>query len=121
MHALVRTVFSKLSTLDPEEEEAKLQSTADDDANEGELRMTVTTKDEPLSENRHSSEMPQKDHDQQEAVDEILPSQTPTSLTSRPECEHILIRLYFSSSSGFRRSSINLRITACSRQRLRSE
>ncbi|PPQ64019.1 hypothetical protein CVT24_009393 [Panaeolus cyanescens] len=43
MHTLVRIVFSKLHSLDPDEEEAKLQAASQDEANEGELRMTVTS------------------------------------------------------------------------------
>ena len=44
MHTLVRTVFAKLHRLDPEEEEAKLMLDSDDDK-EGEIRMTVTTRE----------------------------------------------------------------------------
>lgn len=43
MHTLVRIVFSKLHLLNPEEEEAKLLAASQDETNEGELRMTVTT------------------------------------------------------------------------------
>ena len=39
-------VFSKLHNLDAEEEEAKLSSAADDEVQEVELRMTVTTSKE---------------------------------------------------------------------------
>jgi golgi-specific brefeldin A-resistance guanine nucleotide exchange factor 1 len=41
MHKLVRTVFSRLHSLDPEVEEAKLAA-GDDDA-EGEVKMSVST------------------------------------------------------------------------------
>jgi brefeldin A-resistance guanine nucleotide exchange factor 1 len=40
MHALVRTIFTRLHSLDPAMEEAKLQLT-DDDAQEGEIKLTV--------------------------------------------------------------------------------
>ncbi|KAG6909836.1 hypothetical protein DXG01_015109 [Tephrocybe rancida] len=42
MHALVRTVFSRLHQLDPVVEEAKLRR-ADEDAPEGEIKLTVST------------------------------------------------------------------------------
>ncbi len=45
MHTLVRTVFSKLHDLDPEEEETKLQIAPTDEENDGELRMSVTPKE----------------------------------------------------------------------------
>ena len=41
MHKLVRTVFSRLHSLDPEVEEAKL--TVNEEEGEGEVKMTVTT------------------------------------------------------------------------------
>lgn len=46
MHTLVRIVFSKL---DPEEEEANLAIETEDEAKEGELRMTVTRVEEVQS------------------------------------------------------------------------
>jgi golgi-specific brefeldin A-resistance guanine nucleotide exchange factor 1 len=42
MHALVRTVFSRLHALDPVAEEEKLR-VIEEDAQEGEIRMTVST------------------------------------------------------------------------------
>jgi golgi-specific brefeldin A-resistance guanine nucleotide exchange factor 1 len=42
MHALVRTVFSRLHTLDPLIEEEKLRVNEEDEQ-EGEIRMTVST------------------------------------------------------------------------------
>ena len=42
MHALVRTVFSRLHSLDPEAEEAKLL-VVEDIAQEGEIKMSVST------------------------------------------------------------------------------
>jgi len=46
MHALVRTVFSRLQTLDPVAEEEKLQ-TSDEEVQEGEVRMTVSSDQAP--------------------------------------------------------------------------
>ncbi|KAG6854954.1 hypothetical protein C0991_009777 [Blastosporella zonata] len=46
MHALVRTVFSRLHHLDPATEEAKLR-TADEDVPEGEIKLTVSNTEEP--------------------------------------------------------------------------
>ena len=43
MHALVRAVFSRLHTLDPVLEEERLQTSShDDDAQDGDLKMTVS-------------------------------------------------------------------------------
>jgi golgi-specific brefeldin A-resistance guanine nucleotide exchange factor 1 len=42
MHALVRTVFSRLHSIDPEAEEARLQSGVED-VPDGEIKMTVQT------------------------------------------------------------------------------
>jgi len=41
MHALVRTIFARLHSLDPVAEEAKLQIN-DDDPQEGEIKLTVS-------------------------------------------------------------------------------
>lgn len=90
MHSLVRTVFSKLYTLDPEEEEAKLLVGHDDEAAEIELRMSVTAKDEePLSEEDSSTETEAEQEKQGKATpepknDDVPP--IPMSPTSRPEC-----------------------------------
>lgn len=46
MLSLVRTVFSRLHSLDPAEEEEKLQ-VGDEDVQDGEIRMTVSTQDVP--------------------------------------------------------------------------
>lgn len=91
MHTLVRIVFSKLKSLDPEEEETKLEAEVVDDSKEGELRMTVTTQDqeptleqkdvtqpvETTTESLGSDEIPQESH----------PSRTPLSPGPRPACE----------------------------------
>ncbi|KAL0577890.1 GDP/GTP exchange factor for ARF [Marasmius crinis-equi] len=54
MHALVRTVFSRLHALDPAEEEQKLKS-GNEDVTEGEVKMTVATT-QPLPEQTPGSE-----------------------------------------------------------------
>ncbi|KDR81436.1 hypothetical protein GALMADRAFT_239340 [Galerina marginata CBS 339.88] len=82
MHTLVRTVFSKLYTLEPEEEESKLVSVLDDDANEGELRMSVTPKDETQ---RVSVETETEQVEETKAPEQEAAGQTPTSLSNRPE------------------------------------
>ncbi|KAG5645886.1 hypothetical protein DXG03_005033 [Asterophora parasitica] len=69
MHALVRNVFSRLHDLDPEKEEAKLR-TADEDVQEGEIKMSVTAT-EPEPQPR------EVDSESQEVVQEML-----------SECEH---------------------------------
>lgn len=88
MHTLVRTVFSKLYTLDPDEEEAKLLAVQDDLANEGELRMSVTTKEETFVEEEPPSNEVNDVIDSPEnpeIVEEEQPPQSPISLIDRPE------------------------------------
>ncbi len=92
MHTLVRTVFSKLNMLDPEEEEAKLEVEAVDDSKEGELRMTVTTQDqEPTAEGKESTQpTEQVTTESPESVEiprESRPLRTPMSPGLRPACE----------------------------------
>ena len=75
MHALVRTVFSRLHYLDPEVEEAKLRS-IDEDTPEGEIKMTVSTAEPVVTE---------KDPDSQEVLleNEAKPEE-PVSLQTIP-------------------------------------
>lgn len=94
MHTLVRTVFSKLYTLDPDEEEAKLLAVQDDDANEGELRMSVTAKEESFVE----EELPSNElndaldsREKLEIVEEEESPQPPLSPIDRPECMSYLV------------------------------
>ncbi|KAF8810722.1 Sec7 domain-containing protein [Phlegmacium glaucopus] len=82
MHTLVRTVFSKLCNLDPEEEEAKLSSVADDEALEGELRMTVTTSKENVIDGEVSDPPEGQPEMDVESNDVQL---TPVPQTKRPE------------------------------------
>ena len=84
MDTLVRTIFSKLRNLDPQEEEAKISSVADDEALEVELRMTVTTSNEKVvdSEVSNPSEGQPDTHVENSDV-----QPTSISQTKRPECK----------------------------------
>ena len=82
MHTLVRMVFSKLRNLDPEEEEAKLSSVAEDEALEVELRMTVTTSKEKVIDSEASDTL---EGQTQVGVNDIQPTVAPQ--TKRPECK----------------------------------
>lgn len=84
MHTLVRIVFSKLKKLEPEEEEAKLAIETEDEAKEGELRMTVTSQDEKADEVR--SEAPVEPTETAEIDQEFPPPRTPISPENRPAC-----------------------------------
>jgi brefeldin A-resistance guanine nucleotide exchange factor 1 len=92
MHTLVRIVFSKLYTLDPDEEEEKLLVVLDDDVNEGELRMSVTTKEETLVE----EDLPSNKYDDliehrgKSAIVEEEQPRSPLSPINRPECTFLL-------------------------------
>jgi hypothetical protein len=55
MHALVRTVFSRLHALDPVAEEEKLRIN-EEDAQEGEIRMTVSTNSVNSADQPHGPE-----------------------------------------------------------------
>ncbi|KAF9567638.1 Sec7-domain-containing protein [Agrocybe pediades] len=85
MHTLVRVVFSKLYSLDPEEEEAKLLATAADDA-ETELRMSVTTEGELSSSTKDETDT-EKDSAQTEgkqSIEEIGPEMPVVPSVNRP-------------------------------------
>ena len=98
MHTLVRTVFSRLHELDPEEEEAKLRTQPTDDENEGELKMSVITQDttpakdaEDSSEARtdetgHSGEKTLDAKEPEPGVEEAKETESPLSPARRPEC-----------------------------------
>ncbi|KAF8163113.1 Sec7-like domain is implicated in guanine nucleotide exchange function [Crassisporium funariophilum] len=87
MHTLVRTVFSKLYTLDPEEEEAKLSSTPDDDAAELELRMTVSTSQVVMAAagDEDVAAAPIEHHEDVGSVGNDATPRTPILLDNRPE------------------------------------
>ena len=84
MHTLVRIVFSKLKKLEPEEEEAKLAIETEDEAKEGELRMTVTSQDEKADEVQ--SDVPVEPTETAEIHQEFSPPRTPISPENRPAC-----------------------------------
>ena len=76
-------VFSKLRNLDPEEEEVKLSSVADDEALDSELRMTVTTNTENVVDSEVSNSPGGQPEVDVESNDVQL---TPAPQTKRPEC-----------------------------------
>jgi len=85
MHALVRTVFSKLHSLDAHSEEEKLLA-AEEDVSDGELKMTVSTTESITFEGS-----PEIIGDGElELVDDVAPHSA-SSVASRPECtfEHL--------------------------------
>lgn len=92
MHTLVRTVFSRLHSLDPAIEEAKLNANADD-APEGEIKLNVLVTAAPTEPvNPEAEKLSDVDSplgnvsviSQPEA--DSLPDK-PTSMGSKPECE----------------------------------
>ena len=84
MHALVRTVFSRLHKLDPVAAEAKLQA-SNDDIPEGEIKMTVSTNHIPLKDDETQGVVDMKSEPED---NNVLPaSQDPsTAATHRSEC-----------------------------------
>lgn len=79
MHALVRTVFSKLHSLDAQSEEEKLLA-AEEDVSDGELKMTVSTTESLTFEGS-----PEVIGDgESELLDDVAPHST-SSVASRPE------------------------------------
>ncbi|GLB35139.1 putative guanine nucleotide exchange [Lyophyllum shimeji] len=82
MHALVRTVFSRLHYLEPDTEEAKLRTT-DEDIQEGEIKLTATATEpseevDPGSQEVKSEELPK--------AEEVVVPQTPiTPHVDRPQ------------------------------------
>lgn len=84
MHTLVRIVFSKLRNLDPEEEEAKLSSVAEDEALEVELRMTVTPSKEKVIDSE-ASDTPEGQTEVDVGGNDVQPITAPQ--TKRPECK----------------------------------
>ena len=92
MHTLVRTVFSRLHTLDPEAEEAKLKANADD-APENEIKLNVAapaetvTPPEPATET--AIEVPDVTDEASVASQPPVeaPAEQPTHPEIKPECE----------------------------------
>ncbi|RDB21501.1 hypothetical protein Hypma_011417 [Hypsizygus marmoreus] len=81
MHALVRTVFSRLHYLDPDIEEAKLR-TANEDMPDGEIKMTVSTA-EPHDEDETDSQEVTLEHPS--AVEDAGPQTPTTPQIDRPQ------------------------------------
>jgi brefeldin A-resistance guanine nucleotide exchange factor 1 len=103
MHSLARTAFAKLHILNPETEEAKLL-VANEEAAEGEIKMTVSARDipaEPESVNKNaerpktenntaSKQEPPSEQDEPPESKEDGTNKThplsATSFTTRPAC-----------------------------------
>lgn len=99
MHALVRTIFARLHSLDPELEEAKLQIN-EEDPQEGEIKLTVTgssvlsdappdgREDEENITTKSSGEAEISAIDEKEAIpNEVALQEEPLAAASKPECE----------------------------------
>ena len=119
MHALVRTIFGRLHSLDPELEEAKLQIN-EEDQQEGEIKLTVSgsaaLSEAPPSEERdEEANVAQKSAQdaeiptisEKEAMpNEIAASQEdPLLVAPKPECEY----------SRLSPANSNIEITVCRR------
>jgi brefeldin A-resistance guanine nucleotide exchange factor 1 len=84
MQALVRSVFSRLHTLDPIVEEAKLQ-TNQEDVPDGEIKMTVSSN---LPNTENTSEVNPEDQSEKKEVISTPVSQTsPLTSAPRPQCK----------------------------------
>ncbi|KAJ7771775.1 hypothetical protein B0H16DRAFT_195217 [Mycena metata] len=85
MHTLVRTVFSRLHSLDPRTEEEKLLA-ADEDAPDAEIRMTVSASEVTLNE-ENSQEIVVEPHEDSSGDGPVDAGRTPSSTASvaRPE------------------------------------
>jgi brefeldin A-resistance guanine nucleotide exchange factor 1 len=88
MHALVRTVFSRLHKLDPVAEEEKLK-TSEEDAQDGEIRMTVSANSMAPSSDSPSDLHPNEELHSGEMGNDVsvLQRNPPSPLVQRSECE----------------------------------
>lgn len=88
MHSLVRTVFSKLHTLDPEAEEAKI-ALGEEDAGDGELKMKVATDNEDVNHVKNEQILETTDSASLEPVKtvEIIADDAPPLAIKRPDCK----------------------------------
>jgi brefeldin A-resistance guanine nucleotide exchange factor 1 len=88
MHALVRTVFSRLHKLDPVAEEEMLK-TNEEDAQDGEIRMTVSANSMAPSSDSSSDPHPNEEpHPDEIGNDVSVLQRNPSSpLVQRSECE----------------------------------
>ena len=84
MHALVRTIFTRLHSLDPATEEAKLRM-SDDDTQEGEIKLTVLASVGPT--NLAASEVNGDNHQPAVDADQAESPASSVSASSKPECE----------------------------------
>lgn len=86
MHALVRTVFSRLHNLDPGVEEEKLLAT-DEAAPDAEIRMTVSTTEGALHEEDppEVTEVTEEPHDDPPAPEDVPPTPSSAATVARPE------------------------------------
>nr|GAT51097.1 predicted protein [Mycena chlorophos] len=85
MHALVRTVFGRLHSLDPHVEEEKLQM-VDEDTPDAELRMTVSSTDVPsVDENAQELIVESTPPQPEEHVDPVAPTPSTAATVGRPE------------------------------------
>lgn len=133
MHSLVRKVFSRLHSLDPEEEEAKL--VVPEAENESEtLKMTVTS-DEPDTskpaqvtegdgadsevppQDESAEPEPQREPEEQPSLEE---EETPQSPVKRPECKSDKLAVRSSSHEIRRRFAFHSGATEGSGERPRS-
>ncbi|KAJ7470334.1 hypothetical protein FB451DRAFT_1339866 [Mycena latifolia] len=83
MHTLVRTVFSRLHSLDPTTEEEKLLA-ADEDAPDAEIRLTVSTTEATLDE-QSSQEITVEPHESPQAPEDAARTPSSTATIVRPE------------------------------------
>jgi brefeldin A-resistance guanine nucleotide exchange factor 1 len=85
MHSLVRSVFSRLHTVDPAVEEEKLRVN-EDEGEEGDIRMTVTTDGSP-TEPTSTPEMSRESASEMTTAAPPTPiGPEPTTETRRSEC-----------------------------------
>jgi golgi-specific brefeldin A-resistance guanine nucleotide exchange factor 1 len=83
MQALVRSVFSRLHTLDPIIEEAKLQ-TNQEDVPDGEIKMTVSSN---LPNTENTSEVnPEDQSEKREIISTPVSQPSPLTSAPRPQC-----------------------------------
>lgn len=121
MHALVRTIFSRLQTLDPAIEEAKLQMN-EEDTQEGEIKLNVAATLSPIhpnalvESNDESLATPgtaadniekQEQIEKEEHTEEIAPQEVQTPTIPKPECTLSNVRIIKNCSSLCRWPSCN--------------
>lgn len=113
MHAIVRTVFARLSVLDSAKEEEKVASNAPD-SEETEVKMSVSTH-LPTSTSQDVSETGIENSPGEEKPEKQPVPPTPRD-TARSECKHSFNSRVCITRTFFRRTSINPRATPCAHQ-----